>query len=231
MASDPASKDFVHGMIRYYDDRAPVYDRSMGYDRPDAAGRHVAVLRFLRQELKDRSVLEIASGPGFWTSELAPDCRSILATDVNSSTQDEARKKLAQFENVKLQVQDAYGLRDLPPGLNGAFAVDWWSHIPKSQIASFLGGLHQNLEEGSRIVFVDQLDTPEHPSCATRQDEEGNLIEPRRLPDGRSYEIIKNYPSESELKSCVGIRGRDFAYLQDLAVHRWAFAYSTTGSD
>jgi hypothetical protein len=46
----------------------------------------------------------------------------------------------------------------------------------------------------------------------------------RQLSVGRSYEIIKNYPGEAELRAQIG--GRDIVYLCDETVSRWAYAYT-----
>jgi SAM-dependent methyltransferase len=223
----PSATDrFLEGMVRYYADRAPLYDRSMGYDRPEAIAAHARIVEFLIAQLRGKDVLEVAAGPGFWTSLLAPHCRTIVATDVNAATQAEARKKLGAAGNVTLQLADAYDLTNVRPTNTGAFAVDWWSHVPKSKLPVFLDALHGRVAAGARVVMVDQLDTRDHPDLSVRRDHEGNKIEVRRLPGDRSYEIIKNYPTEVELVASVGERGQDPSYLHDLPASRWAFAYT-----
>ena len=153
MPQNRVTDDIVQAMVGYYNDRTPVYDHSMGYDNAEIVHRHANVIQTLCQQLQGRDVLEIASGPGFWTLQIAPHCRSVLATDINPSTQAEARKKIRAFSNVRLQLQDAYDLQGISAPLSGAFAIDWWSHIPKSKVATFLESLHCNLISGARVVM------------------------------------------------------------------------------
>jgi demethylmenaquinone methyltransferase/2-methoxy-6-polyprenyl-1,4-benzoquinol methylase len=212
------SEELVQGMIGYYRDRAPIYDRSMGYDRPEVVAALARIAGFLVEELRDREVLEIAAGPGFWTRQVAPHVRTLLATDVNQA----ALQQQKPLPNVRQALADAYDLSNLPSGLSGAFAVDWWSHVPLSKIDVFLGALHRRLAPGARVVLIDQLNTAAHPARTARLDDEGNCIEIRQLE--KPYPIIKNYPSEAELRAQIG--GRDIVYFRDEAVSRWAYAYT-----
>ena len=47
------SQDLIQGMVRYYADRAPAYDRSMGYDKTEVVNRHARVIQLLQQQLVD----------------------------------------------------------------------------------------------------------------------------------------------------------------------------------
>lgn len=111
--------------------------------------------------------------------------RAITATDYNESTLAQARLKGLDPRRVTLRTADAYDLSSLSGTFDGALAVDWFAHVPKSRVATFLAGLHQRLMPGARVVFCDQLPNPE--SFTGVYDAEGNHLQERVLPDGSRY--------------------------------------------
>ncbi|HSI84661.1 MAG: class I SAM-dependent methyltransferase [Candidatus Methylacidiphilales bacterium] len=200
------SESLPNEMARYYDARASQYDASMQYDNPEVVARHRAVIDQLKLWFADRTVLEIACGPGFWTSHFAPVTRHVLATDVNESTLAEARKKIYPSGRVEFRVGDAYALDGLSgTRFDAAFAGDWWSHIPKSRVHDFLSALTRCLAPGARVAFTDQLPNERSYRDGSYFDTEGNHIQRRALSGGDSahYEVIKNFPTESDLCGAV----------------------------
>ncbi|MDD9967431.1 MAG: class I SAM-dependent methyltransferase [Myxococcales bacterium] len=191
------SDDVVEAMQAYYARRAPHYDQSMGYDRePSHALREVIDL--LCGGMRDREVLEIACGPCFWTSHVAHVACRILATDYNQETLDQARDKDLPWSRVELRLADAYALPSLPGPFDGAFMVDWFSHVPISRQDAFLEGLHSHLRGGARVMVCDQLPRPG--ALTNMQDSEGNHLQRRQLPDGSRHTIIKRYLAEQEAR-------------------------------
>lgn len=189
----------VEEMQAYYGQRAPVYDASMGYDKNQSVEYFAPVIVLLRNLLRHNRVLEIACGPCFWTELVSETAKSILATDFNMSTLDQARKKPLNWEKISLAVADAYDLGGVSGRSDGAFAVDWFAHVPRSRFHEFLVGLHRKLEAGSRIVFCDQL--PAAHSLTGVCDEEGNHIQQRTLPRGVRFRVIKNYLTDQEINT------------------------------
>ena len=100
----------VEEMQAYYGQRAPVYDASMGYDKNQSVEYFAPVIVLLRNLLRHNRVLEIACEPCFWTELVSETAKSILATDFNMSTLDQARKKPLNWEKISLSVADAYDL-------------------------------------------------------------------------------------------------------------------------
>lgn len=189
----------VEEMQCYYERRAPVYDASMGYHVDDIAEKLAPVIQLLREQMRDKQALEIACGPCFWTDHVSKTAASILATDFNGSTLDQARQKNLDWDRITLQVADAYNLSAVTRKFHAAFAVDWFAHVPRSCFHGFLRGLHEKLEPGSRVVFCDQLPYPR--SLTGIYDEEGNHLQERTLPDGSRYRIIKHFLSDDEITS------------------------------
>lgn len=189
--------EIIREMQAYYGKRAPLYDSSMGYDDHDTVTILAPVIRQITNLLERRRVLEIACGPCFWTQWVSEVATSVLATDYNDATLDQARRKCLDWGKVTLQRADAYDLSTVLGSFDAAFAVDWLAHVPKSRFHEFLQGLHSRLQPGSIVVLCDQL--PGSESLSGMYDSEGNHLQSRELPDGSSCRVIKHFLSEQEL--------------------------------
>ncbi|KAF0218445.1 MAG: hypothetical protein FD174_2906 [Geobacteraceae bacterium] len=190
--------ELVEEMQTYYGKRAPVYDNSMGYDDHGTVKSLEPVIKRIRGLLDGRKILEIACGPCFWTQRVSEVAESILATDFNDSTLDQARRKNLDWDKVALQCADAYDLSRVQGVFDAALAVDWFAHVPRSRFHEFLRGLHGRLQAGSIVVLCDQ--SPGVESLSGMYDQEGNHLQTRDLPDGSKCRVIKNFLSELEFK-------------------------------
>jgi 2-polyprenyl-3-methyl-5-hydroxy-6-metoxy-1,4-benzoquinol methylase len=189
----------VEEMQAYYERRAPFYDESMGYTDPAVVARLEPVMDSLRAQLANRSVVEIACGPAFWTHAVSESAAMMTATDYNRSTLAEARRKTLDWRHVSLVAADAYALPFAGGLFDGALAVDWLAHVPKSRLSLFLDGLHATLRPGARVVFCDQLAWRD--SQTGIYDAEGNHLQERALPDGSRYHVIKHFRSDDEWRA------------------------------
>src|SRR5262245_5230730 len=171
--------DLIAEMQAYYERRAAWYDSSMRYDDVEFIQSLEPVFEALRSEMRDRRVLELACGPGFWTERIGPDTRSILATDYNESTLVEARRKGMDATRVTFARMDAYDLSSVGDGFTGTFAVDWLAHVPLSHLRRFLECLHAHLAPDARVAFCDQLPWPS--SMTGVYDADGNNVQERKL--------------------------------------------------
>jgi len=213
-------------MLAYYRERAPVYDASMGYTDARCWNQHRELVDYLRRKLRNRTVLEVACGPGRWTQAVADNVRSLVAIDVNESVLVEARRKSYPGGRVIFRIADAYTLEGVGRGFTGSFAVDWWSHIPKSRLPEFLWSLHRKLAPGASVVFVDQLPRVASDRVFSRRDHDGNQIQKRWLPSGRQFEVIKNFPTKQEIVSTLDGMAEDVVYFLDRKTRRWVVAYT-----
>jgi len=213
-------------MREYYQARASWHDEYMGYTGNAAMEKLLEpIVLWLEGLIADLTVLEVACGTGNWTQVLAKRARRVLATDVCLTALDIAKTKDYPLEVVAFQAADAYNLDGLPRGFEASFAADWWSHVPRSLLPRFLNGLHRHLKPGARVVFVDMLSC-NHPDLKSyRLDDEGNAICRRTLPDGRVFDVVKNYPSRAEaLELLIGISDAP-EYREWLELGRWALTY------
>jgi len=207
---------------QYYADRAQEYERV--YAIPERQG-DLRTLRALLQELvAGHDVLEVACGTGYWTQPLAETARSIVATDVNSEVLDLAQKKAYSAGKVHFQLADAFALEGVSGQFTAGFAAFWWSHIERGELSGFLKGFHAKLGPGRLVVFADNsLKGTRHPF--TRRDVAGNTYQTRRLEDGREYEVLKNIPTEAELRGYLDGIATDIVY--ETLTYYWCLSYRT----
>jgi demethylmenaquinone methyltransferase/2-methoxy-6-polyprenyl-1,4-benzoquinol methylase len=220
--------NLVEQMNEYYDKRADEHDTLMSYTSDDKHERLMApLLRRCESSMMGRNVLEVACGTGNWTQLLARRARSVVATDINESVLAKAKTKTYAGDNVSFCVADAYKLGKIRKKFDAAFAADWWSHIPRSKIPIFLNCLHKRLKPGSPVIFVDMLPNKHLHRMFSHYDDEGNLIHLRDVPDGGQYYVVKNFPTEEELRQIFDGITDDFSYHEHLALQRWVFSYKT----
>jgi demethylmenaquinone methyltransferase/2-methoxy-6-polyprenyl-1,4-benzoquinol methylase len=99
---------------------------------------------------------------------------------------------------------DAYALPDRKDKFSAAYAGFWWSHVPLGKIDAFLAHLHSRLEPAARIAFMDNTYVEGSSTPVSRRDPDGNTYQARRLADGSSHEVLKNFPSTDELRRRLG---------------------------
>jgi SAM-dependent methyltransferase len=192
------------GLVDYYAKRAAEYENI--YKRDDT----VRLLEQLKLELamntvlKERNILEIACGTGYWTERLATVARHITAIDAAPETLEIARQKDYANARVKFQIGNAYDLQVLGD-FNGGMSNFWLSHVPKAKIQDFLNGFHAQLQAGSTVFMADNV---YYPAISSGQmlDKPGfeDSYAKRYLNDGSSFEIIKNYYTKPDLEQIFG---------------------------
>jgi len=222
-----SDEDLLDEMRAYYEARAPLHDSYMNY-------RCNASMELLLSPIVERvagllaglDVLEVACGTGNWTQVLARRASSVVATDASETALELARHKLGRGGRVEFVKADAFSLEGLGRIFGGAFASDWFSHVPVGSMRRFLDNLHLRLAGASTVVFLDMLQR-HHPDLTPyRRDGDGNTICRRVLPDGREFDVVRNYPSESEIRAHLGpgVVGVDYREWPELS--RWIVSYA-----
>lgn len=195
-------------LVTYYQCRAREYERIYHRDDPTRQAEQQLLETAMIAALRDRQVLEIACGTGYWTQRLAPHAARILALDAAPETLEVARSKTypagtvvgTVAVRVEFQLGDAYALE--PTGaFDGGLSNFWLSHVPKSRLETFLRGFHACLEPGARVFMADNVYYPQVTngvpfSKAGLED----TFALRTLEDGSSFEIIKNYYDAADLE-------------------------------
>jgi ubiquinone/menaquinone biosynthesis C-methylase UbiE len=211
-------------MQAYYASRAGEYDAI--YAKPERQSDLRAIEHWLAPQFNGATVLEIACGTGYWTQFIAPVAARMVAIETAPETLRIARGRVAA-DTVDFHVGDAYALPPALGGFNAAFAGFWFSHVPKGRRQAFLRGLAARLLPGARVVLLDNLFVAGSSSPIADTDAGGNTFQMRRLGDGSSHRVLKNFPSEAELRSFPGIRAGTGNYRT--WQHYWAFDYEPDG--
>jgi demethylmenaquinone methyltransferase/2-methoxy-6-polyprenyl-1,4-benzoquinol methylase len=181
----------------YYDRRAREYERI--YEKPERQHELEWLRHRVPELVKDRTVLEVACGTGYWTQFIARTAKKVQACDINDSVLEIAREKPIPRDRVSFFKADAISLEGVPAGCNAAFAGFWWSHVRKSDLAKFVGNLATKLEPGSTVAFLDNTFAEGSSTPVSRRDAEGNTYQLRALANGEQHEVLKNFPTPQEL--------------------------------
>lgn len=209
-------------MIDYYAARAPEYDGV--YQKPERQEDLRQIEAWLPRVLAGRSVLEIACGTGYWTRLLAPGVPCLLGLDAVPETLRIARDRVPA-DHVAFAIGDAYALPLRGGFFDGAFAGFWLSHVPRRRLQDFLAGLQAALSPGAKVVFLDNRFVAGSSTPIFGSDEDGNTYQERRLADGSSHRILKNFPSERELREAVAASAAECRYVE--WEYYWGLEYTT----
>jgi demethylmenaquinone methyltransferase/2-methoxy-6-polyprenyl-1,4-benzoquinol methylase len=184
----------------YYAARAPYFDAV--YLKPERREDVAFLTAHFPARLAGRNVLEVACGTGYWTQHIAPAALRVVATDAVGEPLEFARQRPGTA-NVAFLQADAYALREELGLFDAAFAGLWLSHVPIGARRAFLGSLHARLEPGARVLFFDNGLGQLRDFPITETDAEGNTYQRRTLRDGATHRVLKNFPSEAELRALL----------------------------
>lgn len=210
----------------YYAQRADEYERI--YDKPERQADLARLHEIVPSLLEGRHVLEIACGTGYWTQFVARRAASVLATDVNEPVLELARRKTYSDDNVTLARLDIYSDDDSTRRFDAGLAAFWWSHVPRQGQSEFIERFHWRLGSGALVVLLDNRYVEGSSSPLTRSDEHGNTFQTRGLDDGKTYEVLKNFPDALELANAFADHARDLEFVE--LEYFWCASYRVTGT-
>ncbi len=207
---------------KYYARRASEYERV--YEKAERQDE----LEWLRGRIpalfRNRTVLEVACGTGYWTQFIAKSAKKVLACDINEAVLEIAREKPIPRDRVEFFKADAVTLEGVPGGCDAAFAGFWWSHVKRSGIERFVAGLATHLAAGSRVGILDNTYVEGSSTPITRRDSEGNTYQKRKVASGEEYEVLKNFPTADELRAAIAPVARE-AHLESLNYY-WLLVFT-----
>ena len=125
----------------YYALRAEEYEKV--YANPSRQESIQWLQTLLRQWFAGKRVLEVSCGTGYWTPTLSAVAESVLATDINESVLEVARRKSYPRGDVDFQLADAFSLDQVAGFFDAGFSGFWWSHISRVQLRAFLVSFHR----------------------------------------------------------------------------------------
>jgi SAM-dependent methyltransferase len=197
-------------LIDYYRRRAGEYESI--YAKPERQADLALLRQRIPAALAGRRVLEIACGTGYWSTLVARTAASLVATDAGEEPMRIAQSKDYGRHRVRFELADAYSLSPALGTFDGALAVFWWSHIPRRRIGAFVASLHARLESGARVVLMDNRYVEGSSTPIAERDSEGDTYQLRRLADGSETRVLKNFPSETELRAALLPHARSLSY-------------------
>jgi ubiquinone/menaquinone biosynthesis C-methylase UbiE len=189
----------------YYDALAPHYqDQNQQLDIP--GGEELA--EALEAFRPAGSVLELACGPGVWTSQLLRHATDVTAVDASSEMLAIAAAGISPNDSVRFIQADLFTWRP-DRRYDVVFMGFWISHVPPERFASFWSLVADSLKPGGRVFFCDDSyrtedELVEGPSSATIR---------RVIPDGTPYRLLKIPHQPADLES----RLRELGW--DITVH------------
>jgi ubiquinone/menaquinone biosynthesis C-methylase UbiE len=184
--------------IEYYQKRAPEYDKIYFRDNPDRQAELGAMYTASRRALRDRRILDLACGTGYWTKVVSEQAASITGVDINSGTLAEARRKhfvcptdLVRADFFRLPFQEGH--------FDALLATYTISHVRREDIGLLHDEVRRLVKPGSPAFICDNNAVCEQISDLTWDSEHVNSYRRRRLESGEEFSILKNYFKEDEL--------------------------------
>jgi SAM-dependent methyltransferase len=204
-------------LAEYYRKRAREYDAlyAAAAWQPELPVLH----DWLVAQVRGRTVLEVAAGTGYWTAVAASVAGAITATDINAEM-----LAIAAARNlgghVALVQADCWRLPRFSTAFDVGMAHLWWSHVRKQDRGRFLSHLASRLRQRATLLMIDENHVEGFGMPIGRRDAAGNSYQTRWLDSGERFEIVKNYPDDSELERCIGQICDDIDILR--LRHFWA---------
>ena len=215
MALGTESVDPPHdeqALKRYYAQRASSYEQI--YQRAERQADLKLIRSYLKQAFRDRSVLDVACGTGFFTADYAANANTVVGIDSSRETLSVARAK--NIPNALFSLGDAYRLSEMDSVFDAAFLGFFMSHVPIAQREPLIAQLHSRLAPGAVVVMLDNCYVEATSTPIAWRDQQGNSYQDRHLPDGSMHRVLKNYPERAELIEALG---------PTISTHWWMLEY------
>ena len=196
--------DLLAEQVGYYRRRASEYDAT-AYG--DVAAARPRIARLVAELAPHGRVLEIACGTGLWTEALAGSVDSVLAIDAAPEAVALAGERV-RSANVSFEVADVFTWTT-DDRFDTIFFSAWLSHVPRDRFEQFWQILRPLLVADGRVLFID-----EHVDVRDKESYVADGVVERRLEDGRTYRIVKNFVEPRALRE----RLRELGW--DCEIHR-----------
>jgi SAM-dependent methyltransferase len=212
-------------LVKYYYDRAKEYERI--YDKPERQADLGTAIDFLQVMFRNKAVLEIACGTGYWTEHIAKTAKAILATDINEPVIEIAKHKPYPNSNVNFEVADIYKFRPVEK-YESLFAGFIWSHILLQDLDKFITAINDFVEPGGVVVIMDNNYAEGSSTPVAQTDDHGNTYQLRKLSDNSTHQVLKNFPTKGFLEQKLKGVAEDIEIIQ--LTYFWILKYNTVKS-
>ena len=190
MSTEPELGSLLEEQRAYYQALARDY-LSQGLDLPGGGELAEALEGFQPAG----SVLELACGPGVWTSALLRHATDVTAVDASTEMLAIAAARITSGR-VRFIQADLFAWRP-DRRYDAVFMGFWISHVPAERFASFWSLVADCLKPEGRVFFCDD---------AYRTEDEliegpGSSTIRRHVPDGTAYRLVKVPHRPADLES------------------------------
>lgn len=215
----------VDDLAAYYARRASEYERI--YAKPERQSDLSVLRERIGAMFAGRNVLELACGTGWWTPVIAQGAARVTALDLNEEVLAIARTKDLPAGKVEFVRGSAFEIPDFGRRHDALFAGFWWSHVRLEELDAFLTSAVAAVAPGALVVFLDNRYVEGSSTTVSRRDAQGNAFQLRKLADGGSHEVLKNFPETGALLQSASRCGRD-AHVE-LLEHYWLLSFRAPG--
>lgn len=174
-------EELLDEQVAYYRAIAPEYERQvLSY-----SGIAAEVSEALDAFRPTGSVLELAAGPGLWTTHLLRHATDVTAVDASAEMIAIASARVGAGR-VRFVSADLFRWRP-DRRYDVVFFGFWLSHVPAERFASFWSLVADCLKPDGRVFFVDDA----YRTADELIEGAGSSTIQRRLNDGSAYRIVK----------------------------------------
>jgi 2-polyprenyl-3-methyl-5-hydroxy-6-metoxy-1,4-benzoquinol methylase len=188
MDTEPELVRLLGEQIAYYRALAPDYlDQALDLPGGDFTG-------VLDAFGPTGSVLELACGPGLWTSQLLRYASDVTAVDASPEMIALAKARVGE-ERVHFIQADLFTWH--PDRLYDVVFIGFWlSHVPAGRFESFWSMVADCLKPQGRVFFADDA----YRTAAELVEGSSSSTIRRQVPDGTAYRLVKvpHQPEELE---------------------------------
>jgi SAM-dependent methyltransferase len=213
-------------MTDYYAKRASEYEDI--YRKPARQSDLKQLQVTLSDAFRGLDLLEIACGTGYWTQFASRSAKSIVAIDYNEEVLAVARQKDYASCPITFLKADAYVLDDVDGTFSAALVGFWWSHVLKAKLDAFVRALHSKLFKGATVIILDNRYIEGSSTPIGRTDGYGNTYQVRKLTDGSTYEVLKNFPTQEEFIKRIDSFAENISFTE--LDYFWLAQYKVKGS-
>ena len=188
MDAEPEVARLLGEQIAYYRALAPDYlDQVLDLPGGDFTG-------VLDAFAPTGSVLELACGPGMWTSQLLRYASDVTAVDASPEMLALAKARVGE-EQVRFVQADLFTWHP-DRRYDAVFFGFWLSHVPAGQFESFWSMVADCLKPRGRVFFAD--DAYRTPAELVEGASSSTIC--RQVPGGAAYRLVKvpHQPEELE---------------------------------
>lgn len=212
----PVPAPILDEMVEYYRARAPEYDewwqRQGRYDRGAAANaRWFAEIQEVLTDFDacgfTGAILELAPGTGNWTQQLLRTADTITAVDASPEMIDLNRARV-QSKRVTYILADLFTWQP-DRQYDAIFFGFWLSHVPTERLTGFWRTVALALRPGGKLFFLDNLREATTTSVDQHLPAADSQLMTRKLNDGRTFQIVKNYFEPARLTAQCQAAGLD----------------------